>query len=526
MNFSKRDRTAIARLRPDLNRRKVLLGLTAAGAVGVVGLPKGAKAQDAGVLRVVANANPSSLDPATGGAGTDHVFLYNMFDTLVDWDPATLAPLPGLANSFDFTDPQTLVLRLEEGVTFHDGTPFDAEAVKVNLDRNRSSDVSNIRTDLASVDSVDVTGPLEVTVRLNQPDTALPLILSDRAGMMVSPTALEASEEGRVDRSPVGTGPWKFVSWKDGERVIAEANDAYWKEGVPGTPRIEMRIIPDASTSLRAVQSGQADIAYGLSERQQTLIERTPNLTLVSGPTLFIYQVYMNPAIGPLKDVRVRKALSHAIDRDAFVLATQAGIGEPAYMNLPRAHWAYAPEAEQFTSYDPDLARKLLAEAGYPDGLELTMLSFPDQPTVQKQEFLLSQWQQIGVRGRFENGPIAESSIRFFAKGGGDLMLSAWTGRPDPSLTYSLLYSEKSFFNAGKLPPPDGFDQAMSESRATQDQAERAKALAKAQMLVMEHALTIPLSVRYAVDATSNTVENFKENLLGKPKFHEVTLSS
>ena len=146
-----------------------------------------------GILRISAPANPSSLDPATGGAGSDHAFLFTMYDTLTEWDFETLKPKPGLAESWSFSDPTTLVLNIRSGVTFHDGTPLDAEAVKFNLERNKSDPKSNIKADLAAMESAAVTGPMQVTLKLSTPDAALPGILSDRAGMMVSPTAVKAS---------------------------------------------------------------------------------------------------------------------------------------------------------------------------------------------------------------------------------------------------------------------------------------------------------------------------------------------
>ena len=159
---------------------------------GALALPGTASAQGTpakgGVLKVSASANPSSLDPATGGAGSDHTFLWTMFDTLVEWDYETLKAKPGMA-AFNFPDPRTLVLDIKPGITFHDGTPMDAAAVKFNLDRGRTDQRSNIKADLQNVAQVDVTGPMQVTVRLARPDTALPAILSDRAGMMVSPKA-------------------------------------------------------------------------------------------------------------------------------------------------------------------------------------------------------------------------------------------------------------------------------------------------------------------------------------------------
>ncbi|MGI3167585.1 ABC transporter substrate-binding protein [Pseudooceanicola sp. C21-150M6] len=508
---------------PPLRRRQVLAGMAGAAAVGM--LPKGAWAQSGNVLKIRANSNPSSLDPTTGGAGSDHVFLYNFYDTLVDWEPATLAPKPGLAESWEFTDPQTLVLKLVSGATFHDGTPFNAEAVKFNLDRNRTAQLSNIKKDVANVAEVEATDELTVTLKLSAPDTALPLILSDRAGMMVSPTALGNDPEANVDRAPVGTGPWKFVSWTDGEQVTGERFAEHWRDGVPGVDGIQLFIIPESATGLRAIQSGQVDLAYQLDERQQQLVDKMPNLTLVAGPTLYIYQVYVNSARGPLQDVRVRRAMSMAIDRDAYVQVTQAGVGEPAYMNLPKAHWAFSEEAAALTTFDVDGAMELMKEAGYGDGIELDMRGYPDQGSVQRQEFLLAQWAKIGVKGRFTNAPIPEASGRFFGEEKvGDILLSAWTGRPDPSLTYALMYAESSYYNPGRVAPPEGYDEALQKSRETNDQTERAAALSTVQKLAMEAQLCIPLSIRYEVDATTDKVKDFEANLLGKPKFRDVKL--
>lgn len=509
---------------PPLRRRQVLAGMAGAAAAGF--LPHAAAAQTgSSLLKVRGTINPSSLDPATGGAGSDHVFLFNFYDTLVDWEPATLAPKPGLAASWDFTDPTTLVLKLQEGVTFHDGSPFNAEAVKFNLDRNRTAGLSNIKRDVASIAEVVATDATTVTITLSTPDSALPLILSDRAGMMVSPTALGNDPEARLDRAPVGTGPWTFGSWTDGDRITGNRFNAHWREGVPGVDSIEIQIIPETATALRAIQSGQVQLAYQLDERQQQIVDKTPTLTLVSGPTLYIHQLYLNSARGPLQDVRVRKALSMAIDRDAYVQVTQAGVGEAAHMILPRAHWAWSEEAAGLVTHDPEGAKALLAEAGHGGGLELDFRGYPDQASVQRQEFLLAQWAAIGVTGRFQNAPTAEVAGRFFGEEKmGDLLLAAWTGRPDPSLTYSLMYSESSYYNAGRVAPPEGFDAAIQKSRETGDQAERAAALAEVQKLAMGAQLSIPLSVRYEVDATTGEVRDYVTNLLGKPKFRDVKL--
>src|SRR3954466_3024272 len=327
-----------------------------------------------GILRISAPANPSSLDPATGGAGSDHAFLFTMYDTLTEWDFETLKPKPGLAESWSFADPLTLVLNIRPSVTFHDGTPLDAEAVKFNLERNKSDPKSNIKADLASMASAEVTGPMQVTLKMSAPDAALPGILSDRAGMMVSPTALKASAAGNVARTPVGAGAYAFVSWADGEKIVVKRHEKYWKPNRPYPDGIEMSIIPELATGARSVTAGQNDLMYQLPPRQKAILERSGNIKLANGPTLYVFQIFLNWAKPPFDDIRVRKAFNFAIDRETFVKAALAGLAEPAYMNLPKAHWAYDKSVAGLYPHDPDKAKKLLAEAGFKDGVSIELI--------------------------------------------------------------------------------------------------------------------------------------------------------
>ncbi len=511
-----------------LRRREFLALLSGTAAVAAMGPSAllAAVKDNGGILRIGGPANPSSMDPATGGAGSDHVYLFPVFDTLITWDYDTLEAKPGLAKSWDYPAPETLVLNLREGVTFHDGEPFDAEAVRFNFERNRTEPRSNIKADLASVDNVEVTGDYQVTVHLKQPDTSLPLVLSDRAGMMVSPKAAKELGE-RHDREPVGAGPMKLVTWNDGSKLVYERYEGYWRDDRPLVDGIEMKVITDSSTRLRSVMSGQTDLAYQLEGRQLPLIQRGGRLEGYTGPTVYCFQLYLNHSRGPMKELKVRQALNYAIDREALVKATMSGAGEPAYMNLPSSHWAYDEEVANLYSYDPDKARALLAEAGYPDGVELDMRGYSDQGSVQRQEVILSMLADVGIKGRFRTGTIAEASAAYFGeKKEGDLLSSAWTGRPDPTLSYTLMYSEDSYFNAGRVAPPEGLMEALVASRSTNDIEERKKALSTVQRIVMENALVVPLAFRQDIMASSSKVEHLQTNLLGKPKFEHVYLES
>lgn len=499
-----------------------LAGATIGGNAFAQGTPK-----RGGILRISAFANPSSLDPATGGAGSDHAFLFTIYDTLIEWDFETLKPKPGLAESWSFSDPTTLVLNIRAGVTFHEGTPLDAEAVKFNLDRNKSDQKSNIKADLALMATADITGPMQVTLKLNAPDAALPGILSDRAGMMVSPSALKASEAGNVARKPVGAGAYTFVSWADGEKIVVKRNEKYWKPNRPYPDGIEFSIIPELTTGARSVTAGQNDLIYQLPPRQKAIIERASNIKVFNGPTLYVFQIFMNWAKPPFDNIKVRQAFNFAVDRESFVRAALAGLAEPAYMNLPKSHWAYDKSVAGLYPYDPDKARKLLAEAGFKEGTVIEIGGYTDQDSVQRQEILIEQFRKAGMIVKFVNAPIAEASASFFGpekRGSG--LLAAWTGRPDPSLTYSLMFTKDAYYNGGRAPVPAELEAAIKASRASEDIEVRRKAFSTVQRLVMENAFVLPLAFQFELVAMNKKVQGYRPNLLGKPKYDDVWLES
>lgn len=509
-----------------INRRDTIRLMAAAGITLSASSVFAQQGQASSLLRIGAYANPTSLDPAASNSSSDNVYFSILYDSLVSLDEESLLPQPGLAKSFRFVDPTTLVMNLVEGVKFQDGTSLDAEAVKFNLERYRDDPASSRRSDLARVKAVDVTSEYEVKLTLDEPDPSVVLFLGGRTGCMVSPKALKEAG-GRVDRTPVGVGPWKLVSWADGDRLIFEASTGYWQADLPRSKNLEAIIIADSSARFRALQSGQIDMALQLSSRQLPLLEKNPELVTLSGPSLFVYHFYMNNSRGAMKDPRVRRALSLAIDRDAFVRATMQGGAEPTTQYYPKGHWAYVPALDEAPSYDPQKAKELLAEAGYPDGLELDFRGYSDQESVQRQEVLMNLFNQVGIRGKFTNAPLAEAISKFFGEEkAGDLLLSALPGQPDPLMAYTMIYDEASFYNAGRVAPPEAAAKGMQESRLTQNQDERAAALAQVAVAAIEDGLSIPLAIRFDIIGLSKNVSGFERHLLGTHRFQDVAVSA
>ncbi|MGQ4274635.1 ABC transporter substrate-binding protein [Terrihabitans sp. B22-R8] len=511
-----------------MDRRRMLMLMGATSALPF--LPTMAHAQETprkgGVLKLAAPFNPSSLDPVTGGAGSDHMILYPIFDTLVDFEPTTLSARPGLALAWEFPDPQTLLLTLRPGVRFHDGEPFNAEAVKANLDRAKSDPRSAVRGDLQSLESVEVVADDKVALKLNRPDTALPLILADRSGMMSSPKAF-AGKGRDYDRSPVGTGPFKFESWADNDRVVLTKNADYWDKDLPHLDGMVFQIITDLNTGLRSVVARENHFAYRLNPQQKLVAERAGKSVIISStPTIADYHLIFNYSRKPLNDVRVRQAINYAVDRDAFNRAALLGLGVPAQTMLPPGYWAHDSSLDNFYTYDPDKAKALLKDAGYENGVDIQFFGNADQASQQRHEVIIEQLRKVGIRANLTSGSNADMYQRFMVRGEGDMIMTLWTGRPDPSLPFLLVYGENGFNNPGKVPPPPELAAAQSESQSAVSQDDRRKAFAKLERAALEHALSCEVAFVPGIEVFSPAVKGYTPNLLGKPKFNTIWLES
>jgi ABC-type transport system substrate-binding protein len=498
--------------------------LTACGGAGgsnaggtAAGTPR-----EGGTLRVAYGYNPSSLDPYTGNSGADHVVLYPLYDTLVDYTSGDLKPEPGLAESWEQPDPKTLVLHLRQGVTFHDGTPFDAPAVKFNIERGKAAG-SNVKADLASVDTVEVVDEHEATLHLNRPDASLLLVLADRPGMMVSPTAYQASGADFA-RNPVGTGPMKFVSWESGAKVTMARYDGYWDKKKIHLDGLEFSIIPEADTALNALRSGQQDVTLQVQPQAVATLKNDSTLHVDVSPTVLHDIFYLDMSVAPFNNPDVRRAFNLAIDREALLKASYFGLGEVARQPLPSDHWSHSTELDHSYTRDVHQAKALLAKAGYADGLTVSTLLYPTTADVRRGEILKSQLAEAGITLELVPTELTQAVQEFFNQRKYPMFLSSWTGRPDPATTFTLLFSETGYYNAGHAAAP-AVDAAVAEANSLSKTDERQKPLAEAAKLVNDQALYVPLVFRPFIVAWSTKVGGYEPNLLGKPKIATMWLS-
>jgi len=478
-----------------------------------------APAASGGTLRYAYPIGPSRFDPHRSTVGQDIRIFTLVYDRLVHYDESGTL-VPGLAKSWEFSDDGLqLTLQLQEGVTFQDGTPFDANAVKANIERGKTVEGSAVVADLASISEIQVVDPMTVVLVLSQPDSALPGILSSRAGAMISPAAFENPD---LDLNPVGAGPYRVTQYSPDDLIVFEKYEDYWDRSYGGPDRVEWDIIADETTRLNALRAGEADAALITGAQQQDA--ELAGFTVDPRPTLSYQTLYLNRSQPELAKLEVRQAISHAIDRDAFVETVLSGAGAPTVQDFPEGYYAHNPDyPADFYAYDPEKAKELLAEAGVPDGFEIEML-VPNLSTFQLGAQVLQQMlAEVGITVSLRQIDAASAGDIMFAQDASDTMIAQFGGRSDPQITMDLQYTPDGFLNAGDQ-TTDKYIDLSAAAKAARDPDEREAALQTMEGEVVEQAFTIPLAHDFNINAYSEQVQGFNLLAGGEMDFREMAV--
>ncbi len=334
---------------------------------------------------------PVTLD--TGQDGNSLTPSYQILENLVFFEPGTGTVTEGLATDWSANEDATVwTFTLREGVTFQDGTPFNAEAVKFNLDRwnDPANEFRFDKTfvpwtwifggflgDRSVLESVEVAGEFEVVLNLVEPVSFVPAMLASSYFGLHSPTAIEelGAEYGGPNAGSVGTGPFSFVDWVDGSQVVLERNDNYWDEPA-GVERLVFLGIEDPTARLAQLKSGAIDMAVNLSSDDYQNVLDDENLeTAMVEANLNVGYLAFHQDNEPFGDLRIRQAVALAIDQEAIVDAFYAGLGQTASQHVPPALWGRADLDP--SAYDPERAMELLAEAGFEDGFTTELWYMP-----------------------------------------------------------------------------------------------------------------------------------------------------
>ncbi len=361
-----------------------------------------AKPSRGGTLTVAIDSNMKNLDPLKSTLLVDRQIHYQLYDSLVAIGP-DLKIVPDLADSWDTSDPKAIVFKLHQGVKFQDGTDFDANAVKFNIDRILNTASSPRNSEIASVASVDVVDQYTVKFNLTQPFAPLLATLVDRAGMMLSPAAIQKAGDS-LTTAPVGagTGPFRFVEWQQDDHLTLERNPNYWKKDANGDPlpyldKLVYKIIPDENNRLNNLKTGDVDIAQRPPAKDIAAVKKDSAFVYKDTPALEFDGVELNVATEPFNNKALRQAVAYAIDRDAIVQTVFYGLGVvsngPISPPLPPYDANYKPYTR-----DVNKAKSLLAAGGKPNGFSFDLLITSNSPQQEQQaELIKDELKEIGV---------------------------------------------------------------------------------------------------------------------------------
>lgn len=363
--------------------------------VGAVSQAQGARTD----LTLGMQLEPPNLDPTGGAAAAiDEVVYANIFEGLTRFDQNG-AVQPALASDWQIeNEGQRYVFNLQEGVSFHDGAEFSAEDVKFSIERALSEESTNAQKQLfANIDSVEVVDPLTVAINLKQADGNLLFNLAWGDAVILDPASAETTAT-----APIGTGPFVFDKWVQGDRVELLKYEDYWGEAVQ-LDKAVFKFISEPTAAYSAILAGDLDAFpnYPAPENLAQL-DADPRYSVVLGSTEGETILAMNNAIAPFDDVRIRKAVAHAINRDEIIDGAMYGYGTPIGTHFAPHHPDYVDLTEQ-SAYDPDMARALLQEAGVADGLSVTLKLPPPAYARRGGEIIAAQLRDVGITAEIEN---------------------------------------------------------------------------------------------------------------------------
>ena len=354
-------------------------------------------AQDS--ITIAMQLEPPNLDP-TGGAAEaiDSVVYLNIFEGLTRFT-SDGSVVPNLAESWEISDDGlTYTFHLHDGVTFHDGTAMDAGDVKFSLDRARAAESTNAQKGLfAQIGDVAVIDLLTVQVTLAQPDGSFLFNMAWGDAVIVAPETAAANAT-----NPVGTGPYRFGQWVQGDRIELVRSDSYWGEA-PALASATFRFISDPSAAFAAVMAGDVDVFSGYPAPENLAqFEADPRFQVIVGSTEGETILAMNNRQPPFDNILVRQAVAHAVDRQAIIDGAMFGYGTPIGTHFAPHNPAYVDLTAQ-SAHDPDRARALLAEAGFPDGFTTTMKLPPPSYARRGGEIIAAQLREVGIETEITN---------------------------------------------------------------------------------------------------------------------------
>jgi peptide/nickel transport system substrate-binding protein len=476
------------------------------------------------------------LDPALETDGESFKVCDNIYETLVRFQQETTEVEPSLATSWEVSsDGLRWTFHLRQGVTFHDGAPLTASAVVFSLERQFKEDhpfhkvegAFNYWNDMGMsniVKEIEAEDDSTVVIRLKERNAPF---LSNLAMNFCSIVSPEAVKQWGNDffKHPSGTGPFRFVEWVKDDRIVLGANPTYW-QGKAKVEKLIFRSIPENSVRLLELKKGTIDGMDGVVPDFVTEIRQDPALQLMTQPGMNVGYLAMNTEKPPFSDVRVRRAINHAINKKAIVDNLYQGLAIPAKNPMPPTVWGYNYQIEDY-SYDPDRAKKLLEEAGYPNGFQTDLWTMtvprPYMPQPQKvAEAIQEDLKEVGIVAEIQKMEWGTYLDKVF-NGAHSMALLGWIGdNGDPdNFLYTLLDKDAAVKPGQNIAfyKSDDLHDLLIRARRLTNRSDREKLYRKAQEIIHRDAPWVPLTHAENIAVFRRSVTGFYLHPTGKMEF-------
>lgn len=477
-----------------------------------------------GTLVIARLSDANNLDPHfLTQINSAAIIHHKVYEGLVRMDKESKY-VGALATEWKQLDDVTWEFKLRSGVTFHDGTPFNAEAVKATIARVQDPAVGSNRANLfEAIKEVKVVDDQTVQFILHYPYTPLLSVLASAEGGILSPKAIEQYGK-ELTKHPTGTGPYKFESWTPGQEVVLVKNDSYWGDK-PKLDKVVFKTVPEDTTRLAMVETGEAQVAEQLPVTEVDRVQNSTSMTLGRYASFSSEHIGINTKKKPFDDVRVRQAIAHAIDKPSIIQGVYNDVGTAAHASVSPTMVGYSPNVKD-AKYDLELSKKLLAEAGYANGFKATIYLNDNKARINVAEVLQQQLKQINIDLEvkvLEFGAYIDAAT----KGETDLFISGWgnaTGDADYN-QYNLFHTKSqgaagnhSFYSNPEV------DKLIEEGRKEKDEEKRKQIYEKAQQIEMDEAALVPYRYSENLAAIEKGVEGVWISPAGHIEVDDITL--
>lgn len=512
----------------------LLVGILFGMAVFVGGLCSGVALAANGTLRVGTSTEPPTLDPQLDAGGPASEIQENIFETLVSFN-SDMELVPLLAEGWDVSDDGTqYTFRLRQGIVFHDGTPFNAEAVQFTFLRamgkidGRQSRYITLMTQLQSVEVVD---DYTVVFQLDSPYAPFINNLAHLGYAILSPTAVQGTGDA-FGRAPVGTGPFRIGEWRTGRDITIARNPNYWQPGLPLLDSVVFRYIPDASTRLVTLESGEIDLALAVPEADFGFLARSPRFKTYQANTLRTVFLMFNPLAEPFTDSAVRQAVIESVDREGIAAALLEGLHAPAIRpTFAPGVWGVSDAITPY-NYDVRHAAQLLEDAGWrrgadgirvKDGKRLQFTIYVTQNRYPKDSeigaYLRSALAQaLGADVRLATFEWETYRNNIFANELELFMFGAGVSTGDIDYVATILFHSSGSYNQA----PTSVEKEIIEAQSVSDPSERLALYEYIQEEIAGEHIWLPLYWQSLLHASNLNVENFIPHPMEKVSFAEV----